>query len=194
MAVKLHRCSTPWKAGPCWRVQKALDERCIDYEVVRGPVRPGKRAELQRISGQRLYPVIEFEDGSTYREESADMAATIRAGTLDTERRDGAGAHLSSCASPTRSPAGTADVAEPVDVFVLDYLADELRAVLGEPGERLVEVVHGEHDAQVAESVHRGVPVVGDHGRREEARELEPAVAVRRAHHGDLDALIAAGR
>src|SRR5439155_12949021 len=36
-----------------------------------------------------------------------------------------------------------------------------------------------------------GVPVIGDHRRREKARELEPAVAVRRAHHGDLDALVA---
>jgi glutathione S-transferase len=83
VAVKLHRCSTPWRAGPCWRVEQALDEQAIDYHVVKGPMRPGKRAELQRISGQRLYPVIEFEDGSVYREESADMAATIRAGGLD---------------------------------------------------------------------------------------------------------------
>jgi hypothetical protein len=85
-----------------------------------------------------------------------------------------------------------ADVAEPNRVFVLDHFAaDELRAVLTEPGERLVDVVHHEHDAQVAESVHRGVPVIGDHRRREKARELEPAVTVRRAHHGDLDALVA---
>jgi glutaredoxin len=86
MAVKLHRCSMPWKAGPCWRVQKALDERGIDYQTVKGPVRPSKRTEVQRISGQSLYPVVEFEDGSVYREESADMAATIRAGRLDEKR------------------------------------------------------------------------------------------------------------
>jgi hypothetical protein len=86
MALKLHRCSTPWKAGPCWRVQKALDEQRIDYEIVKGPMRPGKRTELQRISGQRLYPVVEFEDGTVYRDESADMAATIRAGKLDEKR------------------------------------------------------------------------------------------------------------
>ena len=72
MAVKLHRCSMPWKAGPCWRVQKALDERGIDYQSVKGPVRPSKRTEVQRISGQSLYPVVEFEDGSVYREESAE--------------------------------------------------------------------------------------------------------------------------
>jgi glutaredoxin len=86
MAVKLHRCSMPWKAGPCWRVQKALDEQGIDYAVVTGPARPGKRADLQRLSGQRLYPVIEFENGSVYRDESRSMAATIRAGELDEKR------------------------------------------------------------------------------------------------------------
>lgn len=35
VAVKLHRCSTRWKAGPCWRVQKALDEQAINYEIVK---------------------------------------------------------------------------------------------------------------------------------------------------------------
>jgi hypothetical protein len=38
----------------------------------------------------------------------------------------------------------------------------QLCAVLGEPGEHLVDVVHGEHDAEVAETVHRGVPVIGE--------------------------------
>jgi glutaredoxin len=82
LPVKLHRCSMPWKAGPCWRVQKALDEQGIDYQTIKGPMRPGRRSELQRISGQRLYPVIEFENGSAYHEDSTDMAATIRAGRL----------------------------------------------------------------------------------------------------------------
>ena len=36
--------------------------------------------------------------------------------------------------------------------------------------------------------------MIGDDTRREKAREFEPAVAVRRAHHGDLDALIAQSR
>jgi glutathione S-transferase len=85
MAVKLHRCSLMWLkigAHPCWRVQKALDDEGIEYEVVKGPLTPGKRDELERISGQRKYPVIEYEDGSAYREESSDMAARIRAGRL----------------------------------------------------------------------------------------------------------------
>src|SRR5919201_6008429 len=85
-----------------------------------------------------------------------------------------------------------ADIAEPIRVFVLDHFAcDELRTALAETGERIVDVVDSEHDAQVAESVHRGVTVIGDHRRREKTRELEPAVAVRSAHHGDLDALVA---
>jgi hypothetical protein len=86
VAVKLHRCSTPWRAGPCWRVQKALAEQSIAYEVVSDPSRPGKRVELERLSGQRLHPVIEFENGSVYREESKEMEATIRAGRLDEKR------------------------------------------------------------------------------------------------------------
>lgn len=59
----------------------SVDEQGIDYEIVRGPLRPGKRADLRRLSGQQLYPVVEFENGSIYREESRDMAATIRAGS-----------------------------------------------------------------------------------------------------------------
>src|SRR4029079_6319259 len=65
------------------------------------------------------------------------------------------------------------------------------RAMLAEPLERLVDVVHGEHNAQIAQSIHRGVPVVRDGGRREKTGEPEPAVAVGSAHHGNLDSLIA---
>jgi hypothetical protein len=88
MAVKLHRCKNLWAkldAHPCWRVQKALDEQGVEYEIVPGPWW-GSRPENVARSGQRLYPVIEFEDGSIYREESKDMAATIRAGELDSKR------------------------------------------------------------------------------------------------------------
>jgi glutaredoxin len=93
MAITLHRCSARWArfgAHPCWKVEKALIDQGIEYKVVKGPLARRKRDELQRLSGQRLYPVIEFEDGSVYREESRDMAATIRAGRLD-EKRGGSG-------------------------------------------------------------------------------------------------------
>ena len=89
MAVKLHRCSLVWvklKAHPCWNVQSALDEQGIEYELVKEPLGRGKRDDVQRLSGQRLLPVIEFDDGSVYREEAKDMAATIRAGKLDEKR------------------------------------------------------------------------------------------------------------
>jgi glutathione S-transferase len=67
---------------PCWKVQKALDEQGVEYEVVTGPLRPGRRNDLEQLSGQRKYPAIEFEDGRVYREESKDMAARIESGTL----------------------------------------------------------------------------------------------------------------
>ena len=43
-------------------------------------------------------------------------------------------------------PFRAADVAEPIRVFILNNFAHELRAALAEPLERLVDVVHGEHD------------------------------------------------
>jgi hypothetical protein len=80
--VKLHRCGTPWKFGPCWRVQKALDDQGIEYEVVAGPWRPKHRTAVIEGTGQALYPAVEFESGGWYREESTDMVRTIRDGRL----------------------------------------------------------------------------------------------------------------
>ena len=85
MAVKLHRCSLLWfkvHTHPCWRVQSALDEQGIEYEVVKGPLSRGKRTGVQNLTGQNRFPAIEFEDGTAYREQSKDMAAKIRAGRL----------------------------------------------------------------------------------------------------------------
>ena len=88
MAVKLLRCSAEWvKFGghPCWRVEKALIDMGVEYERVPGPAMPwqrDKRTELIEKTGGSKYPAIEFEDGSVYREESAEMAKTIRAGKL----------------------------------------------------------------------------------------------------------------
>jgi glutaredoxin len=85
MAVKLHRCSGMWakiEGHPCWRVQKALEESGVDYEVVKHPTARWKREEIVQISGQKKYPVIEFEDGTIYRDESKAMAARIRSGDL----------------------------------------------------------------------------------------------------------------
>jgi glutathione S-transferase len=85
MAVKLHRCSLMFvktDGHPCWKVQKALDEAGVEYELVKGPLRRGRREEIERLSGQRKYPVIELEDGTGYRDESEAMAARIRSGEL----------------------------------------------------------------------------------------------------------------
>ena len=85
MATKLHRCSLTWfkmDIHPCWRVQKELDGQGVDYEIVKGPALKGQRNDLEALSGQRKYPVIEFESGAVYREESRDMAATVASGNL----------------------------------------------------------------------------------------------------------------
>jgi hypothetical protein len=92
MPIKLHTCgNTGWIHGPhpCWKVMKALDEAGIPYEQVKHPSFPrSRRNELERLSGQRLLPVMELEDGRVLREESRDMVARIREGRL----HEGAGA------------------------------------------------------------------------------------------------------
>jgi glutathione S-transferase len=84
--VKLHRCPFTFVKSDldsCHKVQKALEEQGITYEVVKHPTLPrGRRKDLIALSGQQMLPVVEFPDGSSYREESTDMAATIRAGKL----------------------------------------------------------------------------------------------------------------
>ena len=97
MAVTLYRCSARWvKMGghPCWRVEKELIDAGIAYDVVLGPSMPWQRSNrtaVIEVSGQDKFPVIRFEDGSFYREESKDMAETIRAGKLFEKAAGGAG-------------------------------------------------------------------------------------------------------
>jgi glutathione S-transferase len=84
MAIKLHRCSGTFIKGPhpCWKAQKALDEAGIEYETVHHPAFPrGRRAEVERLTGQRKLPFVEFEDG-TFLHGSAEIAARAKAGTL----------------------------------------------------------------------------------------------------------------
>jgi hypothetical protein len=87
MAVKLHRCNVRFVKGPhpCWRVEKALIDQGIEYEVHAGPGMPWQReqrTELIEKTGQKYFPAIEFEDGSVYKAQSKDLAAKIRAGEL----------------------------------------------------------------------------------------------------------------
>ncbi len=88
MPIKLHRCPLTFlhtDKDACWRVQRALDEQGIAYEVVKEPLFPrSRRSDVERLSGQHMLPVIEFDDGTAYRAESKDMAARIAAGDLGT--------------------------------------------------------------------------------------------------------------
>ena len=62
MAIKLHRCPVPLKVlHPCWDVQQALDEKGIAYEVVKEPLRRGRRTEVAAHTDQRMLPVIELK-------------------------------------------------------------------------------------------------------------------------------------
>ena len=85
MAVKLHRCPTMWlkiEGHPCWRVQKALEDAGVEYEVVKESHRRGKRDHIEEKTGQRALPAIELEDGRWIREDSKQLAARIREGKL----------------------------------------------------------------------------------------------------------------
>ena len=86
MAVKLHVCSMTWiklNGHGCHRVRSALDEKGIDYELVKHPaIGRGRRTELEQLSGQNVLPVLELEDGRAIREESKDLAAKVRSGEL----------------------------------------------------------------------------------------------------------------
>jgi glutathione S-transferase len=82
--VKLHRCSymfLKFDGHPCWKVQKALDEKGVEYEVVKhgfGRNRP----RVEELSGQKKLPVLELTDGEVYRAESKEMAERVRAGSI----------------------------------------------------------------------------------------------------------------
>jgi hypothetical protein len=73
---------------PCWKVQKALDDSGVEYELVKegSSFKGSSRGPTIEKTGQKKFPWIEFEDGSAYREESTAMADTIRAGKLDEKR------------------------------------------------------------------------------------------------------------
>jgi glutathione S-transferase len=85
--VKLHRCSYTFlhiNADACWRLQKALDQQGVEYEVVtHGYGKSEKsRADVIALSGQKLLPVLELADGTVLREETDQMIAKLKAGDL----------------------------------------------------------------------------------------------------------------
>src|SRR5215218_7613687 len=82
---------------------------------------------------------------------------------------------------------GATQEAEPVAVFVLRDLVQEFGTVAAQAGNDVVDVLDGEHDAAYAQRVRRRVFRLGpDRRRRVELRQLDPAVAVRGPHHGDV--------
>src|SRR5919205_1899799 len=82
---------------------------------------------------------------------------------------------------------GATQEAEPVAVLVLRDLADEFATVAAQAGNDVFDVVDGEHDAAYAQRVRRRAFRLGsDRRRRVELRQLEPAVAIRGPHHGDV--------
>jgi hypothetical protein len=84
MAVKLHRCSVMWIKGPppCWRVLKALAQSGIEYEVVKHPSSRSKRTEYAELTGQKLLPAIQLEDGTVIRRQSKELVEMVKSGRL----------------------------------------------------------------------------------------------------------------
>jgi len=83
--IKLHRCSYTFLhivMDACWKVERALKEQGVPYEVVKHGwgKSDSSRSEVIELSGQKLLPVIETPAGEVYRAESDDMAARVRNG------------------------------------------------------------------------------------------------------------------
>src|SRR2546421_466767 len=78
-------------------------------------------------------------------------------------------------------------VAQPVLVLVLNYLADEFGAVGMQAGHGVVNSFDREHDLPKAKRVRRGVRWLSpDQIWIAVLRQLNPPMAVRAPHHGDV--------
>ena len=86
MPVKLHRCKLEWlKTGACWRVEKALKEMKIEYELA-----PGTFSSEQARGGDRSHGT-EALSGDRIRERRVVPGGIARHGGNDS-RRDPHGA------------------------------------------------------------------------------------------------------
>ena len=107
MTVKLHVCSVTWLHGdfhPCSVARRAFDEAGVDYELVKEPLLPrSRRKDVIAQTGQKLLPAVEFEDGRWLREETAELAARVRAGRLF-EVRAGEDEPVTPAADPNALP------------------------------------------------------------------------------------------
>jgi hypothetical protein len=86
MAVRLHRCSNDWvrcEGHPCWRVQQALEDAGVPYEVVSHPAFPRTdRTEYTALTGERTLPAIELPDGTIVHRESRELVRMIADGEI----------------------------------------------------------------------------------------------------------------
>ena len=88
------------RVPPLPRVQKALDEAGVDYEVVTGPVRRDKRPQMEEMTGQCVLPgdrVLRRDDlpGGTN-----DMVARIKAGPSSSKAITGTGSPTTCTTTP----------------------------------------------------------------------------------------------
>jgi hypothetical protein len=85
LAIKLHRCPNEWvKFGghPSWKAQRALDDRGIEYEMIKGPLRRGQRDDLERLSASGSSPSSSSTTARFTARSRAAMAARIKEGKL----------------------------------------------------------------------------------------------------------------
>ena len=94
MALKLHRCPNIFvkvKGHPCWKVQKALDDQGIDYEIAKGPW-PGRKNRTAVREGLLAQSALDDEDvgiAERLNRTERDQAGVARAAT-----HEGDGAEL----------------------------------------------------------------------------------------------------
>lgn len=89
--VKLHRCNYTFlhtEMDACWKVEKALKEQGVPYEVVKEGWGKSERsrASVIELTGQKLLPVLELPGGEVYRAESDEMAERVRSGEFGSGR------------------------------------------------------------------------------------------------------------
>ncbi len=59
MSVTLYRCKTPTNyLCACGRAARVLNSLGIDYETVRVPYKKSERPEVEKLTGQKLVPVL----------------------------------------------------------------------------------------------------------------------------------------
>ena len=66
---------------------------------------------------------------------------------------------------PNENPFMSADIAEPVGVFILNHFPNQRGPVPVKSVEQLVNIVNGEHKSQVSERVHRSDAMIRGNGR-----------------------------